>query len=130
MVSLLALWLPIVVAAVLVFLVSLVLHMALKYHRADYKLREGAILDAMRGEDLVLSYYFFPGLRHEDVGPGCSAEARAGGHADGASQRAANMAPSRTLVRLRGSGEYLRRLHRRPQHRGRPVLTVSTSPAP
>jgi len=62
MVSLLALWLPIVAAAVLVFLVSSVLHMALKYHRADYKKlpRESAILDAMRGEDLVPGYYFFP----------------------------------------------------------------------
>jgi hypothetical protein len=62
MVSLLALWMPIVVAAVLVFLVSSVLHMALKYHRADYKAlpREAAILDAMRGADLVPGYYFFP----------------------------------------------------------------------
>src|SRR5688572_24277164 len=37
MVSLTALLLPIVVAAVAVFIVSSILHMALKYHRADYR---------------------------------------------------------------------------------------------
>jgi hypothetical protein len=31
------LWLPVIVSAVVVFLVSWVLHMALKYHRADYR---------------------------------------------------------------------------------------------
>jgi hypothetical protein len=36
MVSLAALWLPIVVSAVLVFIVSSVLHMLLTYHRGDY----------------------------------------------------------------------------------------------
>ena len=37
MVTIAALWLPIVVAAVAVFLVSSILHMVLQYHRADYK---------------------------------------------------------------------------------------------
>ncbi|MGH9366555.1 MAG: hypothetical protein ACRD3M_02635 [Thermoanaerobaculia bacterium] len=37
MIPIMDLWLPIVVAAVLVFLVSSVLHMVLTYHRRDYK---------------------------------------------------------------------------------------------
>lgn len=37
MVSLTALWLPIVVSAVLVFVASSILHMMLKYHNADYR---------------------------------------------------------------------------------------------
>ena len=32
-----SLWLPVVVAAVAVWIVSAILHMALKYHMADYK---------------------------------------------------------------------------------------------
>lgn len=32
-----SLWLPVLVSAVIVFVVSSVLHMVLKYHRADYK---------------------------------------------------------------------------------------------
>lgn len=62
MVPLPSLALPIVVAAVLVFLLSSVLHMALKYHKADYRKlpRESSILDALRGDDLVAGYYQFP----------------------------------------------------------------------
>jgi hypothetical protein len=37
MVSLSALWLPILVSAVLVFVASSILHMAFKYHNADYR---------------------------------------------------------------------------------------------
>jgi hypothetical protein len=37
MVSLSALWLPILVAAVLVFVASSILHMAFKYHNVDYR---------------------------------------------------------------------------------------------
>ena len=36
MVSILALWLPILVAAVIVFVASSILHMVLPYHRSDY----------------------------------------------------------------------------------------------
>lgn len=51
MVSLASLWLPIVVSAVLVFLTSSILHMVLKYHRADYRKlpTEDAALEALRG---------------------------------------------------------------------------------
>ena len=37
MVPVLALWLPILVAAVIVFIASSILHMALPYHRSDYR---------------------------------------------------------------------------------------------
>ena len=37
MVSLAALWLPIILAAVIVFIASSILHMVLPYHRGDYK---------------------------------------------------------------------------------------------
>ena len=37
MVSLTALWLPILVSSVVVFLASSVLHMVLKYHHKDYR---------------------------------------------------------------------------------------------
>jgi hypothetical protein len=60
MTPLAALWMPIVVSAVLVFLVSSVLHMALKYHQADYKKLpdESRQVDALRG--LAPGCYHFP----------------------------------------------------------------------
>ena len=50
MVSLAALWLPIVVSAVIVFLASWIVHMFLPYHHSDFaKLpQEDAVLDALR----------------------------------------------------------------------------------
>jgi len=46
-----SLWLPVVASAVAVWIVSAILHMVLKYHRADYKLlsNEDAIASAIRG---------------------------------------------------------------------------------
>jgi hypothetical protein len=46
-----SLWLPVVVSAVAVWLVSSVLHMVLKYHRADYRQlsNEEAFAQAVRG---------------------------------------------------------------------------------
>lgn len=60
MIPLVSLWLPIVASTVLVFLVSSVLHMALKYHQADYKKLpdEARQVDALRG--LAPGYYHFP----------------------------------------------------------------------
>ena len=37
MIAISALWMPIVVSGVAVFVASSVLHMVLQYHRADYK---------------------------------------------------------------------------------------------
>lgn len=51
MVPLASLWLPILLAAVLVFVISSVLHMVLKYHRSDWvkMSNEEAVMDVLRG---------------------------------------------------------------------------------
>ena len=50
MVSLTALWLPMVLSAVAVFGASSIIHMALKYHNSEYQQLpdEGAVLGSMR----------------------------------------------------------------------------------
>lgn len=62
MVPLLDLWLPILVAAVLVFVVSSVIHMALPIHKGDMKKLPGeeAVLAAMRGQNVAPGSYMFP----------------------------------------------------------------------
>ena len=57
-----SLWLPVVVAAVAVWIVSAILHMVLKYHTADYKKlpNEKAVAGALRKESLAPGLYFFP----------------------------------------------------------------------
>ena len=62
MVSLTALWLPIVLAAVAVFIASSVIHMAFKYHNSEYKQLpdEASVLDAMRGAKAGPGFYSFP----------------------------------------------------------------------
>lgn len=62
MVSLPELWLPILLSAVIVFFASSILHMALTYHRSDYKKLPGEdrVLEAMRGEGVSRGLYMFP----------------------------------------------------------------------
>ena len=62
MVGIAALWLPIVLSAVLVFIVSSIIHMALPWHKSDYpKLaNEDQVLSALRGVDLPPGDYFVP----------------------------------------------------------------------
>ena len=50
MVSIPSLWLPILLAAVLVFVASSIIHMALKYHSTDFKKLpdEDGVMDALR----------------------------------------------------------------------------------
>ena len=57
-----SLWLPVVVSAVAVWLVSAVLHMALKYHRADYRKfsNEDAVSQALRPAGAAPGVYFLP----------------------------------------------------------------------
>jgi hypothetical protein len=57
-----SLWLPVVVAAVAVFVVSSILHMVLKYHRADYKKLpdEDAVAQAIRKAGPGPGLYVFP----------------------------------------------------------------------
>jgi hypothetical protein len=62
MVSLTALWLPIVLASVVVFVASAVMHMVLKYHRNDFKAlpNEARVLDGLRKENISPGMYVFP----------------------------------------------------------------------
>jgi hypothetical protein len=62
MVSLTALWLPIVLAAVAVFIASSVIHMVFKYHSSEYRPlpEEGAILNAIRSAKAGPGFYSFP----------------------------------------------------------------------
>jgi len=57
MVGLTALWLPVLVSAVVVFLASAVIHMALRYHWSDYQ--------ALSGEDNLAAAF-----RAEKIAPG------------------------------------------------------------
>jgi hypothetical protein len=63
MTSLAALWLPILLAAVFVFVVSSVIHMVLPFHRKDYGPLPGeaAVLDAMRKAGVPPGQFMFPG---------------------------------------------------------------------
>jgi hypothetical protein len=62
MVSIPELWLPIVVAAVLVFVVSSLVHMVLGYHKSDYRQlsREAEVMDALRAASVTPGQYSFP----------------------------------------------------------------------
>jgi hypothetical protein len=62
MVPMMALWLPIVVSAVIVFVVSAIIHMVLKYHSSDFaKLpAEDAIMDALRPHNIPPGDYMMP----------------------------------------------------------------------
>ncbi|MEE9129274.1 MAG: hypothetical protein V3T84_04600 [Phycisphaerales bacterium] len=56
------LWLPILLSAVFVFIVSSVIHMALPIHKGDYKKmkNEVAVLEAMRANGIEPGAYMFP----------------------------------------------------------------------
>ena len=62
MVSLTALWLPIVLSAVVVFIASSVIHMVFKYHNSEYRRlpNEETLLDAMRAENVAPGFYALP----------------------------------------------------------------------
>lgn len=62
MVSILSLWVPILLSAVLVFVGSSVIHMALKYHRNDFRKLpdEDAAMDALRPMNIPPGDYLMP----------------------------------------------------------------------
>jgi hypothetical protein len=62
MVSLTALWLPILLSAVAVFIASSIIHMALPWHSKDFKSfpAEDGVLDAMRPFNLAPGQYVAP----------------------------------------------------------------------
>jgi len=69
MVSLMALWIPILLSAVIVFVASSVIHMVLKYHNTEYKQLpdEAKLLGALRGASLTPGLYMFPFCNHENM---------------------------------------------------------------
>lgn len=69
MVTLTALWLPIVLSAIIVFIASSIMHMVLPYHRSDYKQlpEEDKILAALRPAGLQKGLYVFPYCTHKDM---------------------------------------------------------------
>lgn len=62
MVTLTALWLPILLSAVVVFIASSIIHMALPWHAKDFRKfpAEDAVLDALRPFDLAPGEYVAP----------------------------------------------------------------------
>lgn len=62
MVELTALWLPILLTAVFVFIVSSILHMVLPIHKGDYKkiAGEAEFLATLRAKGLSPGHYMFP----------------------------------------------------------------------
>lgn len=69
MVGLMSLWLPVLVAAVLVFLVSSIMHMVVPLHRGDYARMPGEanVLEAMRREGVSPGNYMFPFCTGKDM---------------------------------------------------------------
>lgn len=67
MVSIPELWLPILLAAVLVFIASSIIHMVLPYHRSDFSQmpEEANRMDALRG--LAPGNYMFPHCDHKEM---------------------------------------------------------------
>ena len=62
MVSLFALWLPILLSAVAVFVISSIIHMVLKYHNSNYSALpdEKGVMEALRGKDIPPGDYVMP----------------------------------------------------------------------
>jgi hypothetical protein len=64
-----ALWLPIVLSAVIVFVASSIMHMLLPYHRSDYRKLpdEDKVLPALRSAGLTRGLYIFPFTTHKEM---------------------------------------------------------------
>lgn len=62
MVTISSLWLPILLSAVFVFVVSSIIHMMLGYHRADYKTlpAEDQVMEALRKFNIPPGDYMMP----------------------------------------------------------------------
>lgn len=69
MVSLPALWLPIVLSAIFVFIASSIMHMFLPYHRGDYRKlpEEEKTLASLRELGLTRGLYIFPFSTHQEM---------------------------------------------------------------
>jgi hypothetical protein len=64
-----ALWLPIVLSAVIVFVASSILHMVLKYHQSDCSTLpdEDKLLGTLRAAGVKPGYYIFPYTTHKEM---------------------------------------------------------------
>ena len=70
MVPITALWLPILLSAVIVFVASSILHMVLPFHKSDYRKLpdEDKVLDALRSAGVTPGpVYHFPHCTHKDM---------------------------------------------------------------
>jgi len=69
MVPLTALWMPILLSAVIVFIASSVIHMLLPYHRSDYQALpdEDKFLGALRATNPKRGLYIFPFCTHKEM---------------------------------------------------------------
>lgn len=69
MVPLAALWLPILLSAVIVFIASSIMHAVLTYHQSDCKQipEEDKVLATMRAAGVTRGFYFFPYATHKDM---------------------------------------------------------------
>ena len=70
MVALSALWIPILLSAVIVFVASSILHMVLPYHRSDYKKLpdEDKVVAVLRSAGLSgRGLYMFPYCTHKEM---------------------------------------------------------------
>ena len=69
MVPVTALWLPILLSAVIVFVASSIIHMVLPYHRSDYHQLpdEDKVRSALRAANLKRGLYIFPFCTHENM---------------------------------------------------------------
>jgi hypothetical protein len=69
MVALSALWLPILLAAVFVFIASSIMHMVLPYHRSDYRKLpdEEKVTTVIREAGLTRGLYMFPFADHKQM---------------------------------------------------------------
>src|SRR5271169_3675716 len=68
-VPLAALWLPILLSAVIVFVASSIIHMVLPYHRSEYHQLpdEDNLLATLRAAGLKRGFYNFPFCTHKDM---------------------------------------------------------------
>jgi hypothetical protein len=70
MVPISALWMPILLSAVIVFVASSILHMVLPYHKSDYRKLpdEDRVVDALRAAGVTPGpVYHFPHTTHKDM---------------------------------------------------------------
>jgi hypothetical protein len=69
MVPLSALWLPILLSAIIVFVASSIMHTVLPYHRGDYRQLpdEDMLLATLRAAGLTRGLYVFPFCTHKEM---------------------------------------------------------------